>query len=64
MATNKGTRRRVPPSRERYEDTHPVISVRVTPQMRERLELLKTTSGMSAADVLRVGLGLAQLAIE
>jgi hypothetical protein len=64
MATNKVTRKRVPPSRERYEESHPVISVRVTPEMRERLELLKNTSGMSAADVLRIGLDLAQPAIE
>ena len=64
MATNKGTRKRVPPSRERYEESHPVISVRVTPEMRERLEFLKSTSGMSAADVLRIGLGLAEPAVD
>jgi hypothetical protein len=64
MATNKATRKLVPPSRESYEESHPVILVRVTPEMRERLELLKNASGMTAADVLRVGLDQAQPAIE
>ena len=60
MATNKGTRKRVPPSRERYEETHPVISVRVTPEMRERLEQLKSESGMSTADIIRIGMNKAR----
>ena len=64
MATNRGTRQRVLPSRERYEESHPVISVRVTPEMRERLESLKSISGMSAAEVLRIGLDLAEPAID
>lgn len=34
------------------------------PEMRERLEFLKSTSGLTAADVLRIGLDLAQPAIE
>jgi DNA-directed RNA polymerase subunit RPC12/RpoP len=64
VATGKGKGKSNPPSRERYDESHPVISVRVSPEMRERLELLKNTSGMSAADVLRVGLDLAEPAVE
>jgi len=64
MATVKGKSKRVPPSRERYDVSHPVISVRVSPEMREKLEFLKSASGMTAADVLRVGLDLAEPAVE
>lgn len=50
-----------PPSRERYEA---VVSVRITQEMREELQLVNNMSGMSVADVLRVGLDKAMPAIE
>ncbi len=53
MATDKGNRKRVPPSRERYEEGHPVVSVRISKEMREELRLVNDVSGMSIADVLR-----------
>jgi hypothetical protein len=64
MATNKGTRKRVPPSRERYAAENPVVSVRISKELREELQVLQTTAGMSIADVLRVGLDRAKLPVE
>jgi hypothetical protein len=61
MATNRGNRKRVPPSRERYEAENPVVSVRISKEMREELQVLNTAAGMSIADVLRVGLDRAKL---
>ena len=64
MAAGKGKGTRITPSRERYEESHPVVSVRVSPEMREDLEDVNAASGMSVADVLRVGLDKAKPAIE
>lgn len=64
MAARKGKGSRVTPSREKYEESHPVVSVRVSPEMREDLEEVNTASGMSIADVLRVGLDKAKPAVE
>ena len=64
MATEKGKRKRVPPSRLRYEQSHPVVSVRISQEMRRELELVHTASLMSIADVLRVGLDKTKPAVE
>lgn len=64
MAADKRKRQRVPPSRQRYEESHPVVSVRIPREMREELQLVNTASGMSVADVLRVGLDKARPAVE
>ena len=45
------------PSRKRYEASHPVISVRVTKQIYDRLQEARQ-NGQSYGDVLRVGLGI------
>ncbi len=64
MAMDKGKRKRVPPARERYEEDHPVVSVRISKEMREELRLVNDVSGMSIADVLRVGHGKAKPAVD
>lgn len=64
MAAGKGKGKRVAPSRERYEESHPVVSVRISQEMREELEDVTAVSGMSIADILRVGLDKAKPAIE
>ncbi len=64
MAMDKGKRKRVPPARERYEEDHPVVSVRISKEMREELRLVTDVSGMSIADVLRVGHDKAKPAVD
>ena len=51
------TRKRVPPSRLRYEEAHPVISMRVPKVLYLQLKDIKAMSGKSVADVLREAMG-------
>lgn len=46
-----------PPSRIRYEQTHPVVTIRVRPDEFKKLKELRH-AGQSYADTLRVGLGV------
>lgn len=62
MVTNKKTKRRVAPSRLRYEASHPTVKIRVDQKLYDELKALKEQTGQSVADVLRVGLGKAQAA--
>ena len=55
-------RRRVPPSRLKYEAAHPTVTVRVDRAMHEELARLKETTGLSMAQVLKVGLARAHAA--
>jgi len=56
MVNRSGKRRPLPPSRERYERSHPTVSLRVDIDLYARLKRLKEQSGLSVADVLKVGL--------
>ena len=38
-------------------EANPTVSVRVSQELKEELEDLKETSGLSMADILKVGLG-------
>ena len=58
MANHRGKRRPLPPSRERYQRSHPTVSLRVDLDLYDRLKGLKEQAGLSVADVLRVGLGI------
>ena len=59
----KGKKQRsVPPSRARYEKSHPTVTIRVDLGLYNELKGLKETAGMSLADILKVGLGKAQAA--
>ena len=53
-----GKRRTPSPSRLRYEARNPVVSVRVTVDMRAALDDLRVKGDVSIADVLRAGLEL------
>ena len=53
-----------PPSRKRYERSHPVISLRADKEIRNGLREAKEKKGMSRVDVLKVGLGLTELTIR
>ena len=50
--------RRVPPSRVRYEQHNPTVSVRVSKEMYDRLKALRERSGTSLGDILREALGV------
>lgn len=56
MTTKKRKAKPVPPSRTRYETANPTVSVRISQELREELEELKEISGLSMADILKVGL--------
>lgn len=51
-------RRHYPPSRLRYEQTHPTVSVRVTQKLYDQLKALKEQSGKSVTDILREAIGV------
>ena len=54
-----GGKRRVPsPSRQRYDAKNPVISIRLTADLRAALDDLRSKGPVSIADILRAGLGL------
>jgi len=48
--------RKAPPSRIRYEKSHPVVSCRVTPEFFARLNEAKNVEGKSYTDILKLGL--------
>ena len=52
----KGKRGSIPPSRRRYEASHPTVSFRVDLDLYGELKPLKEKSNLSVADVLKVGL--------
>ena len=54
MANTRGKHK--PPSRIRYEKTHPTVSVRVDETTYRQLKGLKQRSGISLAGILLVGL--------
>ena len=61
----RGGKRRVPsPSRQRYDKKNPVLSLRLTADLRAALDDLRSKGDVSIADILRAGLGLMSLPIE
>ena len=56
MVNRNGKRRPLPPSRERYQQSHPTVSLRVDQDLYDRLKELKGKANLSVADVLKVGL--------
>jgi hypothetical protein len=58
-------KRRVPsPSRQRYDAKNPVLSIRLTADLRDALDDLRSKGDISIADILRAGLGLISPSIE
>ena len=53
---NRQGKRHVPPSRIKYEQSHPTVSFRIDLGLRQELKSLKEQAGMSVADVLRIEL--------
>ena len=60
----RNPRKKPPPSRLRYEANNPVVSVRVPKDLYDALLKFKKTRGLSMADVLKLGLGLAEPGLE
>ena len=57
---NRGNKRRVaPPSRVKYEASHPTVSVRVNRALYDELKA-RREAGQSMADILKVGLEKSQ----
>ena len=50
--------RHVPPSRIRYEQSHPTVTFRISTELRTRLERLEEKTGKSCSQLLKEGLGL------
>ena len=56
---SEGSKRRVPsPSRQRYDAKNPVISLRLTADLRTALDELRHKADFSFGDIFRVGLEL------
>ena len=51
-----GKRGGPPPSRARYEERNPVVSVRVPADLSGELKVLRDQSGLRMVDILRAGL--------
>ncbi len=60
MRPRRAKKKSPPPSRLRYEASHPVVSVRISRELQDQLDQLKEQSGLSMADILRIGLERAQ----
>lgn len=53
-----------PPSRIKYEESHPVISVRISKELHAELKELGKATGKSLADFLKDGAGITKTQIE
>ena len=58
ITLGRGKRRMPSPSRRRYEERNPTISVRVSAELYEALKELKAKGDLSVSEVLKVGLGI------
>ena len=55
MVNTHGKRRPTPPSRQRYEASHPTVSFRVDRNLYLELKRLKEQANLSIGDILKVG---------
>ena len=60
MVQRRAGKRKAPPSRLRYEATHPTVTARLDQALYDELKRLKDSSGLSVAEVLKIGLEKAQ----
>ena len=47
-----------PPAKIRYDNTHPILSVRVDQELKEQIGEIKRMSGKSVGDILREAVGV------
>jgi len=57
----KAASKRKPPSRLRYEQSHPTVSCRVSRIIYDRMKKVKKTQGKSFSDILKIGLGVLEV---
>ena len=55
---------KMPPSRVRYEQSHPTVSARVDRELYDRLTEVRELEGKSFADMLREAYGVQEVAAE
>jgi predicted CopG family antitoxin len=53
--------KRKPPSRVKYEGSHPTVSCRVPKEVYDRLQAAKEAEGRSFVDFLKTGLGIIEV---
>ncbi len=53
-------KRKAPPSRIKYEKSHPTVTCRVSKELYDRLDKSRKVDGKSFADILRRGLGIVE----
>ena len=56
MASGRSKKRRTPPSRLRYEASHPTVTVRVSRELYDQLQTLRNEANFSYAEILKTGL--------
>lgn len=56
----KSAKRKLPPSRTRYEQSHPVVSFRVPRDIYDELQRVKEEGDRSFTDILKQGMGKAE----
>lgn len=54
----------IPPSRKRYEESHPVIAIRVDRELYDKVKDIKEANDISFADILKQGLGMQKAEAE
>ena len=54
----------VPPSRVRYEKSHPTVTARLPRNLYEEIRSLKATGRLSVADIIKIGLDKAKPAVQ
>lgn len=47
-----------PPAKIKYDKSHPIVSIRLTPDLKKKLEEIKMMSDKSVADILKEAVGL------
>ena len=53
-----------PPSKIKYDKSHPIISIRVSQDLKEQLDEIREMSGKSIGDILREAVGVQGVSIK
>jgi len=53
-----------PPAKIKYDKSHPIVSFRVTPDLKKKLEDIKMMSDKNPADILKEAVGLQTKSIK
>ena len=53
---NMAKKKEPPPAKIKYDKSHPIVSIRLTPELKKKLEEIKVKSGKTPADILKEAL--------